>query len=98
MALTELTDALHSGIVPIISSSNSNTEHNQLKYIVEGKTFNDVVVCCLSCVRPVLDHHLPSSSSSSDHKLTLPSSSKKWGKLKVLIKCYLTDILQVSNS
>ncbi|XP_019862015.1 PREDICTED: nucleolar complex protein 2 homolog isoform X1 [Amphimedon queenslandica] len=49
---------------------------------------------CLQFVCQTLEHHLPLPPSSST-KFSLPSTNKKWGRLRLVIKSYLVDIIQL---
>ncbi|GFR85614.1 nucleolar complex protein 2 homolog [Elysia marginata] len=70
-------------------------EEAPLKYKVEGGTiFNSIVRLCLIHVVPALQSMLQ-LSGSSDAKAHISTKSVRWKKLKIQVKSYISDLLQM---
>lgn len=69
----------------------------KLKYKIAGSSvFNGLVQICLKSVSTVLNHYLATEKKQKKGKKAhLPSTSVYWSKIKVTIKCYLQDLLQL---
>eukprot|EP00112_Aurelia_sp_Birch-Aquarium-sp1_P008912 Seg1996.3 transcript_id=Seg1996.3/GoldUCD/mRNA.D3Y31 product="Protein bud22" protein_id=Seg1996.3/GoldUCD/D3Y31 len=79
------------------ADSEEHVSKGKLQYKVENSNvFNNLVQICLKSVSTVLHHHLASDKKGkSFKKAALPSTSKQWSKVKVTVKNYLMDLLQL---
>eukprot|EP00794_Sanderia_malayensis_P009866 gene9866-10876_t len=77
--------------------SDKDPSSIQFNYLIESSSvFNSLVQICLKSVSGVLQHNLSIGKHSKQRKkLPLPSTSKSWSKIKVTVKCYLKDLLQL---
>ena len=71
-----------------------------LKLFSNGKTcfvsvFNAIVRVCIQDLPDALEEILAVPLGKDEEKQPLPATSKKWKKLRLIIKTYLTDLLQV---
>ena len=71
-----------------------------LKFFSNGKTcfvsvFNAIVRVCIQDLPDALEEILAVPLGKDEEKQPLPATSKKWKKLRLIIKTYLTDLLQV---
>jgi len=68
----------------------------KVKYRVETpNVFNNLVMLCLKHASKVLQHHLSSTEKKAGQKTRLPSTYKQWSKVKLTVKNYLLDLLQL---
>jgi len=67
-----------------------------LKFRVEGTAvFNAVVSTCVVEIASFLTRLLKVPKSKDPNKIVLPSTSNKWKRVKVEVKSYVTDLLQL---
>ncbi|XP_065656248.1 nucleolar complex protein 2 homolog isoform X2 [Hydra vulgaris] len=70
-------------------------EKKKSKYVVNNSMFNSIVAMCLNYTVPILTKHLDYVKEKKSKKVLLPTTSKRWSTIKVTVKRYLVDILQV---
>ncbi|XP_066911565.1 nucleolar complex protein 2 homolog [Clytia hemisphaerica] len=61
----------------------------------EGSVFNSLATLCLKHSIRILDKNIQYSKEKKGKSTSLPSTSKNWGKIKVTIKQYMMDLLQL---
>ncbi|XP_065889792.1 nucleolar complex protein 2 homolog [Dysidea avara] len=82
--ISDIIEALHSGVCHYLSSAHDPDETNALSYTLnDGQVFNSL----LSTSLRLLPSHLPTSHTS--HR------NKAWKKLKPTIKIFITDLLKL---
>ena len=59
--------------------------------------FNAIVRLCLTDILPTVNKNLKLPKQKDPNKLTLPSTSKNWSKVRGDMKTYITDIIQVKH-
>ncbi|XP_035696505.1 nucleolar complex protein 2 homolog [Branchiostoma floridae] len=81
-----------------VLQTSSEEGEEDTKYRVEGsQVFNAVVGVCIKDVAPALLHLFGVKSWSKGKKTVMPSSHKKWNKMKLDIKTYLSDVIKLSQ-
>ncbi|CAH1240335.1 NOC2L [Branchiostoma lanceolatum] len=81
-----------------VQQTSSEEGEEDTKYRVEGsQVFNAVVGVCIKDVAPALLHLFGVKSWSKGKKTVMPSSHKKWNRMKLDIKTYLSDVIQLSQ-
>ncbi|XP_078696761.1 nucleolar complex protein 2 homolog [Branchiostoma floridae x Branchiostoma belcheri] len=81
-----------------VQQTSSEEGEEDTKYRVEGsQVFNAVVGVCIKDVAPALLHLFGVKAWSKGKKTVMPSSHKKWNKMKLDIKTYLSDVIQLSQ-
>ncbi len=59
--------------------------------------FNAIVRLCLTDILPMLQRFLSLPKAKDAHKLVLPSTSEKWSRVKIDVKSYLQEMIQVGH-
>lgn len=74
---------------------NEEDEENKQKYTISSpEVFHDVLMVALKQIPEVLQHHCPVKESASG-KVTVPTDSKKFKTLSILIKSYTASVLHL---
>ncbi|KAI0214999.1 Nucleolar complex-like protein 2 [Lamellibrachia satsuma] len=93
--------AIHSSVsafkAAVQETSTESVEHG--KYRVEGsQVFNAVVRLCITELLPAVNRLLKlPEQNSSQKKPVQPSSSKMWTKVRIDLKAYLQDLMQLMS-
>lgn len=74
---------------------NEDDEENRQKYTISSpEVFHDILVVALKQIPEVLQHHCPVKESASG-KVSVPTDSKKFKTLSILIKSYTASVLHL---
>lgn len=74
---------------------NEDDEDNKQKYsITSPEVFHDILVVALKQIPDVLQHHVPVKETASG-KVYVPTDSKKFRTLSILVKSYTASILHL---
>lgn len=74
---------------------NEDDEENKQKYTISSpEVFHDILVVALKQIPEVLQHHCPVKESASG-KVSIPTESKKFKTLSILIKSYAASVLHL---
>ncbi|PSR82047.1 Noc2p family-domain-containing protein [Coniella lustricola] len=74
---------------------NEDDEDKKQKYsISDPEVFHDILIVALKQIPEVLQHHCPIKESASG-KVTIPTESKKFKTLSILIKSYAASVLHL---
>lgn len=88
-------NAFHAS-VEHLSPEDDEKLKKKSKYVVHGGTlFNSIVALCFKYSVDVLEKYLAYVKEKKVKKTHLPSSSKQWMNVKMQVKQYLMDILQL---
>ncbi|XP_074625885.1 nucleolar complex protein 2 homolog [Acropora palmata] len=94
-ALKQALKAFRSAVHGAFDAADNDEPQVKILFKVEGdKVFNSIIQLCLQHVYPVLFHHVKGTHGKSG-KRVLPLSNSKWSHVKVPVKHYLGDILQL---
>ncbi|KAK3797219.1 hypothetical protein RRG08_030446 [Elysia crispata] len=88
----DVTSAFHAAVQ---EAGGVGEEETSSKFKVEGgAVFNGIVRLCLVHVVPALQSMLQ-STNSEEAKTVMTSKSVRWKKLKIQVKSYISDLLQM---
>lgn len=74
---------------------NEDDEDNRQKYTISSpEVYHDILVVALKHIPEVLQHHCPVKESQHG-KITVPTESKKFKTLSILIKSYTASVLHL---
>lgn len=74
---------------------NEDDEDNQQKYTISNpEVYHDILVVALKHIPEVLQHHCPVKESQHG-KVTVPTETKKFKTLSILIKSYTASVLHL---
>ncbi|XP_014665889.1 PREDICTED: nucleolar complex protein 2 homolog [Priapulus caudatus] len=80
-----------------VQQAGGDTTQDDTMRVEGSNVFNAIVRMCMVDLVPAIYKvlNLPQPLERQQKKLMLPSSSKKWPKLKIGMKHYLTDLMQL---
>ncbi|XP_065060967.1 nucleolar complex protein 2 homolog isoform X1 [Rhopilema esculentum] len=95
-SLRKLLRIFHDAVAEASDEKDEKSRGKIIFKVESSMVFNNLVQLCLKSASSVLQHHLSSEKGTKKTKKPrLPSESKQWSKVKVTVKNYLSDLLQL---